>query len=455
MWGTALRNLIFGQNFRARLIIGAALWISIGLGVSGFILRDIFRSVVARQFDNDLLDHATELASLVDVDPQLKPIVHRDVSDPRFLPERSGLYWQVQFQSGASLRSPSLVNALDLPLGPISESEPIKVDGPTGPMRLVRKYTHLMHIKEPVNISVGVDERLIDEEMKQIQLSLATSLGILALGLFGAAYAQIAFGLRPLSHIRQAVDAVRSGNVKQLPNDLPAEVQPLVTELNGMIAANLGMVERARIQAGNFAHALKLPLAILVSEASELEERGHAEAARVLLEQCSRINLQIDYLTARARASAPQNAGTPSTLGPVIQNVIGAYSRLTQPKRTFEITGPADIVVTCDPHDLTEIIGNLIDNAGKWSRERVVISILDQGHIAKIMIEDDGPGIPVEHRESVFTIGTRLDQNMPGSGLGLAIARDLATLYGGRLWIGDSQLGGAAAHLTLNKIAPI
>ena len=95
-------------------------------------------------------------------------------------------------------------------------------------MRLVRKFIHLLHIKEPVNISAGVDERLIDEEMKQIHLSLATSLGILALGLFGAAYAQIAFGLRPLSHIRQAVDA---GG------------QPLVTELNGMIAANIGMVE--------------------------------------------------------------------------------------------------------------------------------------------------------------------------------------------------------------------
>jgi signal transduction histidine kinase len=448
---------MFRQNFRTRLVIGAVLWISIGLGTSGLVLADIFRNVVARQFDHDLLDHATELASLVDIGPQLKPIVHRDVSDPRFLPARSGLYWQVQLPNGDSLRSPSLANALDLPSGPNSEgADPISVDGPTGPMRLVRKYIHLLHLKDPVKISVGVDERLIDEEMKQIHLSLAMSLGIIALGLFGAAYAQIVFGLQPLSRIRHAVAAVRSGSSKQLPDDLPAEVQPLVTELNGMIAANLNMVERARVLAGNFAHALKLPLAILMHEASKLEQSSQTEAARVLFEQCSRINLQIDYLTARARASAPPNAGASSTLVPIIQNVIGAYSRLPRVRqKIFEINGPADIVVTCDPNDLTEIIGNLIDNAAKWSRERVVVSILDQGNIAQILVEDDGPGIPVEHRERVFGIGTRLDENMPGSGLGLAIARDLATLYGGRLWIEHSRYGGTAAHLTLNQVVSV
>jgi signal transduction histidine kinase len=448
---------MFRQNFRARLIIGAVLWISMGMGISGFVLAAIFRDVVARQFDHDLLDHAEELASLVEIDPQFRPFVHGDVSDPRFLPARSGLYWQVQLQSGATLRSPSLENAFDLPAGPNSEgTQPFSVDGPTGPMRLIRKHIHPRHLQEPLEISVGVDERLIDEEMKQLNLSLAMSLGIIALGLIGAAYAQIAFGLQPLARIRHAVAAVRSGSMKQLPDDLPAEVLPLVTELNGMIVANLNMVERARVLAGNFAHALKMPLAILINEGRELEQHGHVEAARVLLEQCSHINLQIDYQTARARASALANAGASSALVPVIQNVITAYSRLASGRRTiFELSGPADMVIACDPNDLTEIIGNLVDNAAKWSRERVVISIMDLGNAAQIVVEDDGSGVPPEHRETIFGIGKRLDEKMPGSGLGLAIARDLATLYGGRLWIDDSRLGGAAACLTLNKIAPV
>ena len=185
-------------------------------------------------------------------------------------------------------------------------------------MRLIRKLLHPQHLQEPLKISVGVDERLIDEEMKQVNLPLAMSLGIIALGLIGAAYAQIAFGLQPLVRVRHAVAAVRSGSIKQLPDDLPAEVLPLVVELNGMIAANLNMVERARVLAGNFAHALKMPLAILMNEGRELEQRGHVEAARVLLDQCSHINLQIDYQTARARASALANAGTSSVLVPAI-----------------------------------------------------------------------------------------------------------------------------------------
>ena len=112
------------------------------------------------------------------------------------------------------------------------------------------------------------------------------------------------------------------------------------------------------------------------------------------------------------------------------------------------------MVVACDPNDLTEIIGNLIDNAAKWSLERVVVSVTDQGKVAQILVEDDGIGIPAESRETVFGVGTRLDEKIPGSGLGLAIARDLVTLYGGRLWIEQSNLGGAAAYVTLNKIEP-
>ena len=114
---------MFRQNFRARLIIGAVLWISIGMGVSGFVLTAIFRDIVARQFDHDLLDHAGELANLVKIDPQSALFVRQDVSDPRFLPARSGFYWQVQLQSGAILRSPSLDNALYLPAGPMSEGD--------------------------------------------------------------------------------------------------------------------------------------------------------------------------------------------------------------------------------------------------------------------------------------------------------------------------------------------
>jgi signal transduction histidine kinase len=445
---------MFRQDFHTRLVIGAALWITIGQCVSGFALAAILRSAITSQFDHDLSDHAQELAGLVHLNEELAPVVNRDMSDPRFLPARSGLYWQVQLKNGTTLRSPSLEDALFLPSGPEMESsQPAVVEGPTGPMRLVRKLIHLRRLSEPVDIRVGVERRLIDQEMARFDLILAASLGITAIGLFGVAWAQIANGLQPLTRVRHAIAAVRSGRTNQLPDDLPAEVLPLVTELNAMITANLDLVERTRVLAGSFAHALKLPIAVLTEEARELKERGHVEAAQVLFEQCSRMNLLIDHQTARASASARANAGASSGPANIVKDVINACTRLHgDGRKTFAFEGPSDLVVACDPNDLTEMIGNLVDNATKWSRERILVTLFDLGESVQIMVEDDGPGIPIEQREAVFGVGIRLDADKPGTGLGLAITQDLAILYGGRLWIERSRYGGAAVNLTLNKI---
>jgi signal transduction histidine kinase len=448
---------MFRQNFRARLIIGTALWIIVGQCISGFVLATILRGVVASQFDHDLSDHAQELAGLVKVNVQLAPELMRDMSDPRFVPARSGFYWQVRLQNGATLRSPSLQDALFLPGSPdLQTSQPAIVEGPTGPMRLIQKLVEPGRPNEQVDIRIGADERLIDEEMARFNLPLAVLLGIVAIGLFAAACFQIAHGLQPLSRIRHAVAEVRSGQTRELRDGLPAEVMPLVTELNALITANQSMVERARMLAGNFAHALKIPLAVMTEEARQLEQRGHVGEAGVMLEQCSRMTLLIDYQTARARASSLANIGASSNPATIIRDVIGACARLYgEGNKSFTFDGPSDLIVACDPRDLTEMIGNLVDNAGKWSRGRVVVALLDCGESVKIVVEDDGPGIPAEHRESVFGVGTRVDEEKPGTGLGLAITYDLAALYGGRLWIDTSRLGGAAVNVTLAKIAVV
>lgn len=445
------------RNFRTRLIVGTALWIIIGQCVTGLVLASMIRGVVVSQFDHDLRDHTDEIAGLVDIDAQRAPVVLREISDPRFRPARSGFYWQVQLQDGATLRSASLQEAMFLPGRPDrGVHQPAIVEGPTGAMRLMTKLVHLPRLDGPLEVRVGADERLIDEEMTRFHLPLSASLGIIALGLFGAAYAQIAYGLQPLTRIRHAVAAIRSGRTKQLPVDLPAEVTPLVMELNAVISANQGMVERARVLAGNFAHALKLPLAILTEEARELRQRGHEGTAEVLFDQCSRMNVLIDYQTARARASALANTGASSEPAKIIRDVIGACARLHgDGNKRFTFDGSSGIVVACDPNDLTEMIGNLVDNAGKWSRAHVAVTLIDFGDQVQIVVEDDGPGIPAEHREAVFSVGMRVDEEKPGTGLGLAITYDLATLYGGRLWIETSHLGGAAVNLTLTKIADI
>ncbi len=438
------------------MIAGAAIWISIALLASGLLLSQIFESLVALHIDHDLQDHARELANLVEVSPQLKPYLARDFSDPSFLPRHSGYYWQVLLRNGSMIRSPSLGDDVSLPAGPdIESASPTTVDGPHGPMRLIRRLVQARHLKEPIDIRVAADERLISEEMRSLHTVLVASLGLMAFGMVGSAYAQVAFGLRPLVRIRQAISAVRSGEVTHVPEDLPHEVMPLVRELNGMISANLAMVERSRSFAGNLAHGLKMPLAILAMEARQLAASGHGESARLLDEQCARMALLIDYQTARARASALKNAGTSAPVDETIRAVIDAYSRLPAGRsRHFDVAVAANVSVACDPNDLTEIVGNLVDNAAKWSRQRILITSEDVGPDLLISVEDDGPGIPDDQHETVFEVGARLDEEKPGTGLGLAITRDLVQLYDGQVWIERSHLGGAAVKFTMRKRSP-
>ncbi|MGJ5009780.1 ATP-binding protein [Bradyrhizobium oligotrophicum] len=451
---------MFSRNFRARMIAVAAIWISIVLFASGLGLSIVIRRVVEAHFDHDLLDHARELADLVELDAAQRLFIARNLSDPRFSPAKSGMYWQVILQNGETVRSPSLQDDLSLSVTPDQTREGslpsstalANVEGPTGPMRMVRNISEPSRLGQPVEIRIGADERLISDEMEHLNLTLMATLGLLALAMVGTAYAQVAYGLRPLQRMSRAIVDVRSGKTTRLPEDLPEEIMPLVTELNGMITANLNMVDRARVLAGGFAHALKTPLAILDAEAARLKASGQESHAQILSEQCSRMALLIDYQTARAKASTIANAGAIAVVADVLRSVINTYSQFSPGHdRRFEVEGATDIVVACDTNDLTELIGNLLDNAAKWARDRVVISIEDLDSTVLITVEDDGPGIPVEHRMRVFDVGMRLDDAKPGTGLGLAIARDLISLYDGRLWIEDSRMGGVALKLELRK----
>ncbi|MBY0372533.1 MAG: hypothetical protein K2Q23_00980, partial [Bryobacteraceae bacterium] len=182
------------QNFRARMITCAAIWISVALVVSGLLLSGIFRNLVASHFDHDLQDHARELGSLVEINSDGRPFLARDFSDPRYLTARSGHYWQVHLPGGEMIRSPSLDADLELPAGPDGDSPAgANVNGPTGPMRMLRRVVQGHHLNKPIEIRIGADERLISEEMSHLHMVLATSLGLMAFGMIGTAYAQVAF----------------------------------------------------------------------------------------------------------------------------------------------------------------------------------------------------------------------------------------------------------------------
>ena len=306
---------------------------------------------------------------------------------------------------------------------------------------------------QPLRIQIGAELAVIDQMAPTFNIPLTVSLGLLALALVAAATLQVYFGLRPMSRLRRALGAVGTGNAAKLPSDFPSEVQPLVDDLNNLMEINSQMLVRARAQAGNLAHGLKTPLAVLIDEADRLKRCGEQESAEVILQQSQRMQRQIDYQIARARAAASRSApGVLAAVGPVLSNIISAMTRLYD-NRNLQIDADVEpqCAASCEPMDLNEMLANLVDNACKWAANVVAVrGFVDQSKAQVVIeIEDDGPGLPAAALDRVFKIGERLDDQVPGSGLGLPIVRDLAHLYGGQIDLDRSVRGGLRATLKL------
>ncbi len=447
------------HSLKTRLIAGAVLWISLGALLAGFSISALFREHVVELVDAELSGHLVELISLLEV-KEGRVGIHRRLSDPRFQQQGTGFYWQVSQAGKVVLTSPSVVEHLL----PVTRNPPAagmtrrQVLASAHGEVIVYDRTVSLAGAPPVRVQIGADLLFVDGVLAHFNRALVISLGLLALALVAAAVLQVAFGLQPMNSLRRALAAIKSGQATRLPRSFPAEVQPLVDDLNGLIDANAQMVARARAQAGNLAHGLKTPLAVLVDEAHRLSTRGADEAAQVIIQQCQRMQRQIDYQIARARAAASRSV--PGVVAPVdatVQAIVSALKRLYSERGiAFTIDVAPDSRVVCDPLDLNEILANLIDNACKWATRAVAVQATldpDGAHVI-IHVDDDGPGLPPEAVEVVFQIGERLDERVPGAGLGLSIVRDLVQLYGGEIHLAASPLGGLRAGVRLPAPRP-
>jgi signal transduction histidine kinase len=262
---------------------------------------------------------------------------------------------------------------------------------------------------------------------------------------------QVRRGLRRIDDVRSRLAELREGHDRRLEGDYPGEIQPLVDDLNTLLAQRDEATQRATAKAGDLAHGLKTPLAILTQEAESAAAAGQPEVAASVRQQVERMRRQVDYHLAHARAAA--SGATPGTRSSVKDSADGlarALRRLHAPRGlTLALAVPEGHVVRVQREDLDEMLGNLADNACKWARSQVVIASADDGHHVAIAIDDDGPGLAEDLRDSVLRRGVRADEAMPGTGLGLAIVRDLAALYGGNVSLERSPQGGCRAVLRL------
>ena len=440
-------------SLRLRLVAGGLVAILIALTVAGAGLILLFERHVTRTIASDLEVHLRQLLAGIDVDPQGSLVVTRPPADPRFADLLSGLYWQVTDDRGQWLRSRSLWDTtLVLPVDDPSPDDihQHEIPGPARARLLVAERRILLTVgdrRTPVRVAVAADMARVSEAAAAFARELAAALGLLALVLAVATSIQVGLGLRPLDALRRGIAEIRSGRRPHLPAAVPAEVRPLVEEINALLTSQDLEIERSRSRAADLAHGLKTPLAALAADADRLRGRGEAAIAQDIESIGDAMSRHVDRELARARVRGAERrrAGHSTLLAPLAQSLVATLARTPAGRHvTYEPRIAADVEVPIDRTDLAEVLGNLLENAARHAGTRVRISA-DPAAGPSIAIEDDGAGIPPAQWPRALERGERLDRRGEGTGLGLAIVQDVLAAYGWQLDLGRSELGGLKA----------
>ncbi len=445
-------------SLRWRLLAGTLAWILVTVVLAGWGLGSLFRQHITEQLRAELTLHLNQLTAAVNTGPDGRLVVSPPLSDPRLEQPLSGLYWQIDRldEKGRSVavgaaRSRSLWDqVLALPAADSADGV-YEIAGPEkhSLTALTRTLEPAETEASPLRLIVAADSQVLAEPIERFNHMLLISLGALAAGLTLAAVVQVLVGLRPLAKLRRQLARQHGGASVRIEGSFPSEIQPLVDDFNRVLGVNADMVQRARTQAGNLAHAVKTPLTILGNATA----REEGPLAALVQEQVGMARRQIDYHLARARAAAASGAADSRTpLRQPIEGLLRVMQRLYA-QRGLQLEMPAfadGLVFRGEEQDLQEMVGNLLDNACKWAERQVQVSASAAGPgQLLIQIDDDGPGIADEERERIFLRGVRVDEQRPGSGLGLDIVRDLAGTYGGQARAERSPLGGLRVSLWL------
>ena len=316
------------------------------------------------------------------------------------------------------------------------------------PLRIVERDVVLPGAKTIFHFQVAQSTADLDAQTASLRSTLLWSLSALGLGLLVLAALQSTYGLSPLGRVSRAIAAIRSGKATRVPDDFPREISPLIAELNELLDYNEQQAEAARRHAGNLAHALKTPMSVLIGEAS-----GAApDLAATVATQTGIMRRHVDHHLARARAAGRRTAAAArAEVWPSLEALARTIERIHASRGiVIDLDGDKSLAFRGEKQDFEEMVGNLLDNAALYGGGRVFVTVAAERGFVRLLVEDDGPGIPPHERERLFERGARLDTAQPGTGLGLAIVRDVAEIYGGAVELGESEdLGGLAVTLRL------
>ncbi|MEW9806795.1 ATP-binding protein [Mesorhizobium sp. ZMM04-5] len=446
------------RSLAFRVIAFSTGWAILALIVISTVISALYRQASERGFESLLSAHLFNLIGSVGVSDAGVLTGSPNLGDLRFSEPDSGWYFSVEPVSGGvtgEIRSTSMTRPIppppvsDVPFNPQFQRSYL-IDGLAGEDLAVIESEFVLDAENRVaRFRVMGNRTELEEEIATFERRLYTYLAIFGLGMIAINAMAILLGLRPLNRVRNALAMVREGQAQRLDGRFPAEIEPLANETNALIENNRRIVERSRTQVGNLAHSLKTPLAVLMNEGRAIG----GQKGTLIAEQAAAMRDQVDHYLKRARMAAQRDSVIyRAPVAPLLERLVRVIEKLGRMKVSLSL--PVDEVVFAgEREDLEEIAGNLLENAMKWARSRVSVSVVpatagSDGRFA-IVIEDDGPGIPEDKAREALRRGNRLDETKPGTGLGLAIVSELVKEYGGVLRLERSQMGGLMATVEL------
>jgi signal transduction histidine kinase len=433
-------------SLRLRLLLAAALSVLAALTLSAFGLTLLFERHVERRVDAELGVFLDQIVAGLDRAPDGSLVLTQAPADPRFETPLSGLYWQLR-AGDAVLASRSLWDAtLALPPDELPDRavHRHRIAGPGGAELVVLERSVTLPDRfggGVLRAAVATDAAEIASATRAFAVDLLPYIGVLAVFLIAAAYAQVAVGLRPLAAVRRRLADIREGRQRRLGQAFPDEIQPLAGEVDALLEARERQAEKARVRAGDLAHGLKTPLQVLAGSVDRLRAKGEEDVAQDIALVAGTMRCHVERELARARMAAAAPDAT-ADVGRVVQRLIDVVGRTPAGSRLeWAVDIPVGTGTRIDADDLSEALGNLIENAARHARRRVAIGTREEAGLTVVTVADDGGGIPPDHLDEALRRGGRLDNLGSGAGLGLAIVQDVAEAWGGRLRLRNGAAG--------------
>lgn len=442
------------MSLNARILISATLVVVIFVALTGVALESAFYNSAAAARRDRLEAQLYLLLAEAEVSAEGKLELPATLTEARLALPGSGLYAQISNASQRVMwRSPSTLG-LSIPfqtkLNP-GQSYFQEVKNQAGQTFFlfslgVNWSTTQQHYR--FTFSISEDLREFNATLTRYRKSLWGWLGAMAALLLLVQSAILRWGLRPLRRVATDLAAIEAGKRLNLEGSYPKELARLTDNINSLITQERAQQTRYRNALGDLAHSLKTPLAVLRATVTGIAI--DAQSKKAIDDEVQRMNNLIEHQLQRAAMAGASKLAAPVLIAPIAAKLINSLDKI-HPSRDVRQKIQADVYFRGDKGDLTELLGNLLDNAYKWAHATLFLEICYRQGKLYFIVEDDGPGIAADDAERVMQRGQRADTTTPGHGLGLAIVQDICAAYDGEIEVGKSKLGGSRIGVTFSQ----